>query len=363
MLFQIQFSVLSFTLLCGTAACLEYSMKPFSKKDSIPQRTDTIRRVRSLADTNTVYQEFTGTFGADSAKIHIFKNKLYEHTFTASLYFKGGYGFKLFHGQTEFKRVKDGYTAGYVAGRMNSEKEYRFHSNLPFDEEVLFLMENTDDFAARLDLTGKQTDTGTYVGTAIQNRQPLNPFFFRPQRALFYPQTYSYQKGINFTIDGLIPRTQSVSSPQRETPVWLQDTASFWIGSSLLQRIHAYIQQKTAFGKTNVSYSVIYQEHNQLTILVSLFYLNNAHDGGYFFKAFNYNTDSRQSVSLEELFVKGFEEKLWNLVQPKITSHLRFNRDNFILTQVGLYFILDDKTQSNAKTLFLKWDELKAIMK
>jgi hypothetical protein len=343
-------------LLISFNACVKGKPQP-PELPAAPGLQDTLPVPQLfLKDTFPFYQAFAGRLGKDSVKLHLFKNRYYEHTFTATLYEVTGEFFKLFQGETHFQQQKEGYLHSYNAGRMNSEIDYRYQHPVNYDQEVIELRECSMDFANRWELSLQLTATGGLNGEWTVENQPKSKVTLQPIKSDGSFQYWSCRNATT-TLDVALP----FQLDQLKALCPTKSVTRF--KNPLLQRLQRQVQQQSNDQSRNFSVSCMYQEQPYLTVGVQQFWLKGKR-GGYLYQTFNYDTARQKIIELNDVLTPKEMTRLNQLIRQRQPKDMQLDKRQFVLMKQGILLMLTpvasyERDMGHVQGFFFKWDELK----
>lgn len=322
-----------------------------------------------LIDTISTYKEYIGKIGAKSIKLHLFKNKNFENLFTGSYYTLGGNNFKLLIGEIQFIISNKTYESSYHASSMFQEINYR--NNSAFIDEYISMIEDNNEDNIPLRFKGKVNEKGIFSGYIYSDNDIIDTFNLK-EVSSFYPYLVTCYDNHN-SIDGVIPsliehRTQIGSNCINLKTSLLSDSLSLLISPQLINEIYSNIDTFTEINVKKYSYSVIYNEGDNLAIALNMFKSKQKHNA-YNLKILNYDIKNKKIISLEDVFIKNYENKLLNFINIKTNENNnnsnKFN--NFIITNKGIVVFLERKEKSYysqyGRSIYFSFRELKEILK
>jgi hypothetical protein len=317
-----------------------------------------------FTDTATTYKEFVGVIGKTPVKMHLLRSRLFEWSYTGSFYALGGNNLEFLMGHTSFIIKDNEY---YAPTNMSQEIDYRTDKASKFKDEVIWLRTRSNDIF--IELEGKINNKGMFYGTVKRDREITDSFFLQEVKPLISHKTISCPKN-NFSLDGILPcsyknkdfEASDVCRNIKESI--LSDIFFSSLNDKLFEGIYATREPIKKNGRGVCSYSVCYNEKNKLTLFIYTYYVNSNHDGGYVLKTINYDLENRRTVELNDIFIIGFEQKLKKIIDSKIKDNRMFRIENFILTEQGISFILDNiESIDYARVVFVPFEHLKEILR
>lgn len=318
----------------------------------------------TFSDFNTSYKEWVGELGKIPTKLHLLKNKKFPETFAGSFYKIGGDSLKRFNGHWEF--IQNGDT--FVIESMEAEMDFR--QNSLFEEEWIVLTESAPFSDAPLTLKGQLLNDSIFAGRVLKNEKIVDSFWFKEVKPFFYPQLFACNHAF-FRMEGIIPTFKSeplilnATSYNELKQLYRKQKLNFYIDP---KEIYNYIDTMKPHVEADLYQSVLYQEKNRLALIVYLHYSDDEKHSSYEIQTFNYDLMSRKKVSLEHLFKRDYKNELTKLIRNKLPIGQSFLIDNYIITENGILFILDNQeftyySYAFARKLFISFKDLKPIMK